>query len=251
MKKLFFLLVLFLIVSWLSCVKSEQKPDAVKGKDIFAQKVSDSFPNEKIAFPASISINQSRPKKGYYYFFHKGKKMFDSSPTANSDEKDTFDASLSDPELIKDKLIKIDYNYINTIYFNQDIRGTVTRGLLKSLALQYKTSLICVFRRVINVNAEKTIPKSYFLTPEMLISEKTIEELGAYELIIIHDGIVFDAMHDKLYYIESTENQIEFSAQISKRIDRAKQLKETAEKGLEELTIHINRLVEQIVDAFK
>ncbi|MGA1870094.1 MAG: hypothetical protein ACMUJM_16280 [bacterium] len=252
MKKTLFLVILFSMVALFSCTKKpETTMTADDTNDIFLSKESDPFPPDKMAFPASLSIHQNRPQKGYYFFSHNGNDLFNNSLSGDVGNNDSFDSLLSSHALISDKLVKIDYHYVNQIYFNEEIRGTVTRRLLNSLSLKYKTSLLCVFRRIIQVNSEHTIPLSYFLSPGLLISHQALKEIGDFNMVIINEALLFNAAHNKLYRVESTQDQIEFSSTMPKNLNLSKHVKRAAENGLKQLTININNVIAQIVEKFK
>ena len=98
--------------------------------------------------PLSLDVIQNRPAQGSNFYFIGGQKRFDTSVGLN-----TLDPFLSHAKTIKRTLVKTDPARLVPAKQGTDLRGPVTRKVLRSLAKDLPAELLLVFRWEVQVDS--------------------------------------------------------------------------------------------------
>ncbi len=128
-------------------------PSASGYDDLLTRKKSDSS-IKGLVFPKSMKVLESRPEQGSYFYYGADGQKFDEG-VAESAEAGALDAVLGDPKAVSATLIKTDPVRINPASLGEDVRGPVTRAVLKDLAKKFDEDLLLVFRREVRTDAGK------------------------------------------------------------------------------------------------
>ncbi|GJL77869.1 MAG: hypothetical protein NPINA01_08580 [Nitrospinaceae bacterium] len=170
--------------------------------DLFLSKKSDSA-IKMLKFPLSLTVIESRPTKGHYYFYEGDLPRFDEGLEGTPDSVgNEFQAVLSDPKLIKKTLVATDPARITPSKQGEDIRGAVTKIRLKEIANIVSTDMILVFRREIRVSGPPHLPPSFFLSPGKFLTQPWQE---TYSVKIKTMGLVYLTKQNKIMIVPSNE----------------------------------------------
>jgi len=125
-----------------------------------------------LVFPLSMKVIENRPKKGLYYFYENGSKQFGKGLEGSfSSKQNAFESLLSDPEIVRNTLVKVDPARIVPSSREKDLRGPVTRKTLRDWAKHYTTNVLLIFRRKISITTDQPLPSNVYLQPQSLLTQ--------------------------------------------------------------------------------
>lgn len=210
--------------------------------DLFQKKKSDSA-IKPLVFPLSMTVIESRPAKGQYYFYEGDSARFDEGLEGTPDSADNkFYNVLSDPKLIKKTLVATDLARITPSKRGDDIRGPVTKTRLKEMAKKFSTDMVLVFRRKIRLFTPPHLPPSFFLLPGNYLTQPWKE---TYSVNIQTQGLIYLTKQNKVMVIPSNEKSKSFisKGKQSARENLLANWQELTKEGLKDLTASAKKTI--------
>ncbi len=171
-------------------------------EDIFLKKKSDSA-IKPLVFPKSMHVIESRPEKNLYFIYEKDQKqLVEEINDGDIAGATSFTLAMSDPKVIRKTLVSLDRARINPSVHGEDVRGAVTRKILKEIAKKASKEMVFIFRREIRILSDFPVPQSVFQKPDQLFN---IQQSGHYFFRIRSLGIVYLAKQNKVLIVPSNE----------------------------------------------
>ena len=213
-----------------------------QNQDIFLKKKSDSA-IKPLVFPKSMHVIENRPEKSPYFFYEKDQKQsVEQIIDGDIAFGNSFTLIMSDPKVIHKTLVALDRARINPSAHGKDVRGVLTRKILKEVAKKASKEMVLVFRREIHVLSDLPVPQSVFQNPDQLFDA---QQTGNYNLRIRNLGIVFLAKQNKILIVPSNEkSQLIFEdIESPDREQVITAVRQLAREGLENLAASAKKII--------